>query len=146
MKRSRLKPMSRKRASKAAEYIAFKLALHAADNWVCQWCYGRHAHPLDPHHTRKPRAKYLMDMDTVITLCRFHHDMTEWPYAKGRIYIGGTRSTGWIKQRIWAKDKLAVPYRITEASSPFFEPTTIHEFSTDFSQDIHHAIQGRGGA
>jgi len=102
----RLRSVSKKRAAGVAAYTAFVLGLKDLVGQRCEFCYV--SGPLDPHHTRKPRSRYLMDTDSVVILCRRHHDMTEGPFKYGRVVVQGTRSSGWQMRVVFARDKFAV--------------------------------------
>jgi hypothetical protein len=61
----------------------------------------------DRHHVIKPRSSNTT-VDSVVDLCRQHHDRCEWPYAKGRLVItplGNQRFRYTVK---YASDKWAM--------------------------------------
>jgi hypothetical protein len=95
------------------DYEAFKRALFIRFGHRCAFC-RRESLALDPHHTRKPRATYLMDPETVLPLCRRCHDLAEAAYdsSTGRLVILGSRSAGWTMVVIHARDKSEALLRI----------------------------------
>jgi hypothetical protein len=112
MRRSRLQSVSRKRRALGQSYGAFVVNIHDLDGWRCQACVHlgpgpSWCGPLDVHHTRKPRALFLMDPEYAISLGRRHHELCEAPYATGRLVITGTRSQGWDMSIVTAEDKFA---------------------------------------
>ena len=106
LRRTRLRPVSKKRLALAAKYAAFRLGILSRDEYACRYC-GTKRGTLDIHHVLKPRAKYLMDPKACVTLCRGCHERVTAPYRTGRLVIvpipGGFRY-----EVIYAKDKFAV--------------------------------------
>jgi hypothetical protein len=95
---------STKRLRLAANYNAFVLAIKARDGWRCRYC-GQARGPLDPHHVLKPRARYLMDPDAVVTLCRRCHDRCEGPFAKGRLIVEPMGHGSFRYEVVYARSK-----------------------------------------
>ena len=101
MKRSRLsrgrriKPVSAKRRADLRTRQALLRCLAATVHYRCERC-GVGA-GLEGHEVRKPRARYWLNSEYVVMLCRRCHDMAEAAYSSpgGRLVIPGTRSTGW---------------------------------------------------
>ena len=85
-RKGRIRSQSRRRTALHAEYIAFVLGIKARDGWRCTYCRET-AGPLDPHHTLKPRATYLTDPDSVVTLCRNCHNRCSGPFDQGRLIV-----------------------------------------------------------
>lgn len=87
--------MSAKRQRQRVERTALLLGLKDAVGHRCEVC--RQRVPLDGHEIRKPRARYWLNPEYVILLCRPHHEMCEAAFNSrtGRLVITGTRSTGW---------------------------------------------------
>lgn len=104
MKRTRMRRQSKVRRALQQErrWLLDSLAL-AIDR--CEFC--RRVGPLDGHETRKPRTRYWLNRNYVVMLCRACHERCEWPYAKGRLMIPGTRDTGWGFYLQFAPDKFA---------------------------------------
>lgn len=81
MKRSRLRPMSAKRAAGVEERQIIRDAVFARDGHRCRLdgvvgagtCFGR----LTPHHVRKASQGGAYDMDNLQTLCAGHNDGIE---------------------------------------------------------------------
>ena len=107
-RRSRLRAASKKRLAVAAEYAAFRLGILARDEYACRYC-GTKQGPLDVHHVLKPRAKYLMDPDACVTLCRADHERTTAAYRQGRLEIMIMPIRGrFCFKVVYAKHKFAV--------------------------------------
>ena len=107
LRRTRLRAVSPKREAVLSDYTAFVLGLKAAVGHACEFCHNPTCLPLDPHHTRKPRARFLMDPEWVIILGRKHHDWVEQQFRYGRLVIRGPRSTGWKMRVVHAPDKFS---------------------------------------
>ena len=105
-RRSRLRAASKKRLALVAKYAAFRLGILARDGYACRYC-GTKRGPLDVHHVLKPRARYLMEPDACITLCRRHHEMTTAAYRQGRLEIEPIRGTFYFDV-VYATDKFAM--------------------------------------
>ena len=106
LRRTRLRPVSKKRLAVAAAYAAFRLGILARDEYACRYC-GTKQGPLDVHHVLKPRARYLMYPNACVTLCRVCHEMTTAPYRTGRLMIMVIQD-GFRFERVYAKSKFAV--------------------------------------
>ena len=104
-RRSRLRASSKKRLALATEYAAFRLGILARDGYACRYCGWRQG-PLDVHHVLKPRARYLMDPDACLTLCRVCHERVTAPYRTGRLMIRPIRE-GFYCEIVYAKDKFS---------------------------------------
>ena len=107
LRRKRLRAVSPKRMAVISDYAAFLLGMKDLVGYCCEAC-GLRNRPLDAHHTRKPRAEFLTDPESVIMLCRRCHERAEWPYERGRLVIHGTRRTGWTIRIVWAPDKFSL--------------------------------------
>lgn len=96
MNRSPMKRSSSKRDGQRGEYRLFVAWLLADYDHACAFCKTERG-PIDPHHTRKPRATYLMDPETVLPLCRRCHERAEAGIDDkgGRLMILGSRSIAW---------------------------------------------------
>lgn len=67
-------------------YVAFSLSIKVRDGWRCRYC-GTARGVLDLHHVLKPRARYLMDPDACLTLCRRCHERCEGSFSNGRLIV-----------------------------------------------------------
>ena len=114
MKRSRLsrgrriKPVSAKRRADLRTRQALLRCLAATVNYRCERCGALTG--LEGHEVRKPRARYWLNPEYVVMLCRRDHDMAEAAYSSptGRLVIPGTRSSGWGMYIVQARDKFEV--------------------------------------
>ena len=95
LKRSQLKPVSAKRRCAMVKRRALLRRLAMAVDYRCERCGALTG--LEGHEVRKPRARYWLNSEYVVMLCRRDHDMAEAAYSSptGRLVIPGTRSTGW---------------------------------------------------
>lgn len=60
----------------------------------------------DKHHTVKPRRSNT-SVDTVVDICRQHHDRVDWPYKRGRLIIVPLGEQQFRFDIKWASDKWA---------------------------------------
>ncbi len=89
VKRTRLRPVSKKRRKVAVDYTAFALGIKDRDGWRCKYCRERYG-ALDVHHVvKRSQGGGLLDESNAVTLCRACHDWTDAPYASpmGRLVI-----------------------------------------------------------
>ena len=95
LRRSRLKPVSAKRRADLRTRQALLRCLAAMVHYRCERCGALTG--LEGHEVRKPRARYWLNPEYVVMLCRRCHDMAEAAYSSptGRLVIPGTRSSGW---------------------------------------------------
>ena len=74
------------------EWNALKARVFLRAGWRCEHCH-RKLH-LDPNHVVKRSQGGADTDDGVVALCRSCHDLTDWPYARGRLIVtplGGGR-------------------------------------------------------
>lgn len=81
VKRTRIRPVSKKRSALRGARAAVCAALFDRDDHRCQMptttnagpCYG----PLTPHHLVKAGQGGSYTLDNLVTLCAFHNDWVE---------------------------------------------------------------------
>lgn len=94
MKRTPLKRRTRlRRVSKKTRTVRWP-RLKALRERLFRWQTGCQAiglgdcrGPHDAHHIIKRSQGGQDRLDNLIRLCRHHHNMTDWPYAKGRLLV-----------------------------------------------------------
>lgn len=68
-----------------------------------------HDHPgRDPDHVVARSRGGSDRRENIIWLCRFHHDMKDWPYSKGRLVIEADGHGGFRWSIVQRADKWAV--------------------------------------
>jgi 5-methylcytosine-specific restriction endonuclease McrA len=72
-------------AETAAGWERVKAAVHARAKGLCEY-HGKHAGQ-DCHHVVKRSQGGADHEDNIVLLCRRAHDLTDAPYAKGRLVI-----------------------------------------------------------
>jgi len=123
IRRRRLRRVSAKRRRETPLYRAFVVALMAGKP-ECGRC--RSGGPRDPHHTRKPRASFLTDWNSVVPLCRHCHDLCDAPFARGRLVVVG-RGNRWFEFWLCFSKGSAQMVRARATTT------------TDFYQEAHRA-------
>ena len=81
MKRTRLRPVSKKRAALNVEYRKLRKAF-LLEHQVCEFS-GCRSHSRDVHH-RSGRGPNLLRVETWLALCRKHHDLVHANPKKSR--------------------------------------------------------------
>jgi 5-methylcytosine-specific restriction endonuclease McrA len=66
-----------------------------------------HGGPLDVHHCVKRSQGGKDTPDNAVLLCRVHHDMTDFPLAKGRLVVLPQGEETFQFEMIYAADKWA---------------------------------------
>lgn len=76
--RSKLKPVSEKRARENRERREVKKQMVAERGDRCQWPEGCPREAVDAHEVKKrSRGGSITDPENIVLLCREHHDFTE---------------------------------------------------------------------
>ena len=60
---------------------------------------------LDPHHVQKRSQGGADHLDNLAALCRRCHDLTDAPYAKGRLVVTPLGGQRFRFVRVWVADK-----------------------------------------
>jgi len=123
LRRRRLRRVSAKRRRETPLYRAFVTALMASKP-ECGRC--RSGGQRDPHHTRKPRASFLTDWNSVVPLCRACHNLCDAPVAMGRLVVIGVGGR-WFEFTICFTRAAVLALRARATTT------------TDFYQEAHRA-------
>lgn len=96
-RRRRIQGRSAKRKSQMPVRKALVLGLGIQVGWRCEYPPCGFVGHLDGHEVRKPRARYWLNPEYVVMLCRRDHERAEAAFnsSTGRLVITGTRSEGW---------------------------------------------------
>lgn len=105
-RRKRLNPVSRKtRTERWPRLRALRAHVLERARNICEYCGWRlMGEPLpDIHHIIK-RSQGGEDIPSnAVALCRECHDRTDWPYAKGRLWVKHIQHETFLFQIRWAK-------------------------------------------
>jgi len=73
-------------AASMNEWKLIRQAVLARAGWRCQACGVRRR--LDVHHVvKRSQGGSDFDLDHLVALCRWCHDQTDAPYARGRLLV-----------------------------------------------------------
>jgi HNH endonuclease len=79
----------------------------ARTGWRCQACGARRR--LDVHHVvKRSQGGSDLDLDRLVTLCRWCHDQTDAPYERGRLVMTAL-SAGQFTSEVVARVGLGTP-------------------------------------
>lgn len=110
MKRSRLRPVSKKRRVRQSAFTPVLNHVLARTTMApvghCEYA-GAPAHwgPLDLHHVVKRSQGGADEPRNLTRLCRGHHDATDGAYARGRLVVTPLDGERFRFEEVWALSK-----------------------------------------
>jgi 5-methylcytosine-specific restriction endonuclease McrA len=85
-------------------WTELRLKVLRRDMYCCRFCGER---AKDVHHIvkRSQGSRERVDRTSnLVSLCRVHHDRTDWPYRFGRLVIEGNADAKGLSMQIVTKD------------------------------------------
>lgn len=92
--RKRINPISTKQREKQRELARLVPTLLARSRGYCEANCGRRG--MDPHHVIKRSQGGDNSLENLVWLCRYCHDATDAPYARGRLAIHADGAGGFV--------------------------------------------------